>query len=402
MNFLDLFAGIGGFHLAAEMADLEFRNCFYSEINEFSQKIYKQHWPRSTALGDVRSVDGRKLPSGRWLVTAGFPCQPFSIAGLGLGKDDDRYLWGEVVRILKELRGEVWFIGENVPNIANVPFSISDFEVASRKRYRTPEKDYFEGVYSFTENLQLYRCCEDLEEAGFEVAVFEIPAIGYNAPHLRNRIWIIAHADGRRCENEQEKDLETFQDSKRNGTTQKSERIEQCRTRQSDTIPSDFDSQNQSNGRFKQAGKSQHRNPSSELADSNGNRGPKRQRRQNKQKSHTDTGIKGFADLAEFGGEKGEQNAKTGFGDQNTWHDWVKTATKLCGMDDGLSSGLDITRLRADLGRLYPNASQKDIDKAIEKLAVRYRRLRIEACGNSIVPIVASGFMKAINRILEK
>ena len=336
MILLDLFAGIGGFYLAAKMAGMEFEQTFYSEINEHSIKIYKKEFPTSIALGDITKINGDDLPRGEWFITGGFPCQPFSIAGNQLGVHDERYLWEEVTRLVSELK-PVWCVFENVPQIANIPFSVSELEMVSRQRYQDTEKDYFKGIYSFKETLQLGVCCEDLKKQGYEVAVFEIPALAKNAPHRRMRTWIVANFDGNRTD-------------------------------------SRFRSVPKTNGEIsKWHENSKFSNAVTERDSSN------------------------FESTGREGGELGQGQIESWRSDK--WHKWLKAATEFCGVDDGLSSGLDVPRLRNDISRLYPKATEKDIERAIGKLVTKYRRERIEALGNAIVPQVAMEFFRLIKEI---
>jgi DNA (cytosine-5)-methyltransferase 1 len=163
-NFLDLFSGIGGFALGAQMAGFHFQHHYFSEIDEFSHKIYAKNFPTANALGDVRTINAHELPHGNWILTGGFPCQPFSIAGKQRGTADDRYLWGEMFRLIEELRPR-WVIAENVLGIVN---------------------------------LALDCVLSDLESADYAVEAAIIPACALNAPHKRERVWIIAHSDRER------------------------------------------------------------------------------------------------------------------------------------------------------------------------------------------------------------
>ena len=160
---LDLFSGIGGFALAARMTG--WQTIGFSEINEYASKVLKKYWPNVPNFGDVRNVSAA-LGLNPVLVTGGFPCQPFSIAGKRLGEGDDRYLWPEVVRILRELRPR-WALLENVPGILTI-----------------------DGGRTFQ------RCLGDLAEVGFDVLWNCIPACAIGASHRRERVWIVAHTNG--------------------------------------------------------------------------------------------------------------------------------------------------------------------------------------------------------------
>jgi DNA (cytosine-5)-methyltransferase 1 len=154
---LDLFSGIGGFALAAKWNG--YRTVGFCDNEPYAQAVLKKHWPEVPCHKDIREVRG-ELYAGVTLLTGGFPCQPFSVAGKQGGKDDDRYLWPEMLRVIQEAR-PTWIIGENVAGIVN---------------------------------LALDQVCADLEGQGYEVEPIIIPACGVDAPHKRDRVWIVAHS----------------------------------------------------------------------------------------------------------------------------------------------------------------------------------------------------------------
>ena len=173
MIHIGLFEGIGGFSLAAKMAGWEtLATC---EINPFGQRVLKHYWPGAYHHGDIKTLtydtinaelsarygtDWRKEPV---IITGGFPCQPYSLAGKRLGKEDDRHLWPEMLRVIREVSPE-WVVGENVFGLVNWNGGLVFDEVQS-----------------------------DLEAAGYEVQPFILPACGVNAPHKRDRVWFVAH-----------------------------------------------------------------------------------------------------------------------------------------------------------------------------------------------------------------
>jgi len=156
---LDLFSGIGGFALAAGRTG--FSTKAFCEKDSYCQVILKSHWPKTPIVHDIRELRGDQY--GRIeVLTGGFPCQPFSQAGKQRGKDDDRYLWPEMLRVISEAK-PTWIIGENVFGIIN---------------------------------LALDQVHTDLEAVGYEVETLIIPAAGVDAPHRRDRCWIIARILG--------------------------------------------------------------------------------------------------------------------------------------------------------------------------------------------------------------
>jgi DNA (cytosine-5)-methyltransferase 1 len=166
MKHGSLFSGIGGFDLAAEWMGWE--NVFHCEINPFGQKILKYYWPNSISYDDITKTDFTIHRGGIDILTGGFPCQPFSQAGKRKGTEDERHLWPEMLRAIREIQ-PAWVVGENVFGITN-----------------------WNGGLVF-EQVQV-----DLEVEGYEVQAYILPACGVNAPHRRDRVWFVAHAnDGR-------------------------------------------------------------------------------------------------------------------------------------------------------------------------------------------------------------
>lgn len=155
---LDLFSGIGGFALAFQRAG--FKTIGFSEIDPYASAVLKKHWPKIKNYGDIKNIKKVKAD----IVTGGFPCQPFSLAGKRKGSIDNRALWPQMFRVIKEAK-PTWVIGEN--------------------------------VYGFI-SMELDRCISDLEGIGYSVRAFVIPACAVDAKHRRDRVWIVANANG--CE----------------------------------------------------------------------------------------------------------------------------------------------------------------------------------------------------------
>ena len=167
MKILDLFSGIGGFSLGLESTG-HFETTAFCEIDKFCKLILNKHWKGKKIYDDVKEItkekfkeDGIDFPD---IITGGFPCQPFSVAGKQQGTSDSRHLWPEMFRIIKDFSPR-WVIGENVKGLTNIQDGM-----------------VFETV------------CSDLEGEGYEVRTFNIPAAGVQAPHRRERLWIVAHA----------------------------------------------------------------------------------------------------------------------------------------------------------------------------------------------------------------
>lgn len=186
MIHASLCTGIGACELAASW--LGWDNAFSCEIDAFCQRVLKYYYPNSKHYGNIYETDFSKWRGKIDVLTAGFPCQPFSCAGSRKGAEDDRYLWPEVLRVIGEIR-PTWFIGENVAGITSMVLPGDEIEVGSYK-------DIFDESYQETEVRQQFvidRICDDLESIGYSVQPIVIPACAVGAPHRRDRIWFIAN-----------------------------------------------------------------------------------------------------------------------------------------------------------------------------------------------------------------
>jgi DNA (cytosine-5)-methyltransferase 1 len=171
MKHLGLFEGIGGFSLAARWAGWE--TLAWCEINEFCQKILTYHFPKAEQLNDIKKTDFTKYANKIDILTGGFPCQPFSSAGKRKGTEDERHLWPEMLRAIREIKPK-WVVGENVY-----------------------------GIVNWNRGMVFQQVQIDLEAEGYEVQSFILPACAVNAPHKRNRIWFIAYAIGQGTQSKQ-------------------------------------------------------------------------------------------------------------------------------------------------------------------------------------------------------
>lgn len=187
-----LFSGIGGFDLAAEW--MGWRNAFHCEINPFCQRILKYHFPKSESYADITKTNFNKWGGYIDILTGGFPCQPFSIAGKRKGATDDRYLWPQMLRAIREIN-PAWVIGENVGGIVTMVQPGEAVEVGR-------STSLFGENYQDEELRQQYiieTVCADLEREGYSVQPLLIPACAVGAPHRRDRVWFVAHRDSDRC-----------------------------------------------------------------------------------------------------------------------------------------------------------------------------------------------------------
>ena len=167
LKTLDLFSGIGGFSIGLERAG--FKTVAFCEIDEYCKLVLKKHWKDTKIYSDVRDLtrqkfeeDGLELPE---IITGGVPCQPFSVAGRQKGTEDNRHLWPEMFRVIKDFSPK-WIIIENVRGLINIQDGV-----------------VFERVHA------------DLANEGFETQSFIIPAAGVGAPHRRDRVWVVAYSE---------------------------------------------------------------------------------------------------------------------------------------------------------------------------------------------------------------
>jgi len=175
MRHLDLFSGIGGFALGLNRAGFE--TVAFCEIDLFCQRVLKKHWPEVPIIEDVKDAEKFDAIGEVDIITGGYPCQPFSAAGLRRGHNDDRHLWPAMFEIIKRKR-PAWVIGENVA-----------------------------GHIS----MGLDEVLTDLEAEGYQARAFVIPACAVNAAHRRDRLWIIANANDSGLQGICEKEIQGVQ-----------------------------------------------------------------------------------------------------------------------------------------------------------------------------------------------
>ena len=316
MKHGSLFSGIGGFDLAAEWMGWE--NVFHCEWMEFPRKVLEYYWPDADSHIDICKTDFKKYANKIDILTGGFPCQPFSLAGKRKGTEDERYLWGEMLRAIQEIKPK-YVIAENVFGITNIDGGL-----------------VFEQV------------CLDLETEGYEVQPFIIPAASKNAPHRRDRVWFVAtkntlHGRCLHGGNEQERaEVRKFGDtctgntdgvhlSERDATNTKSQSSKRLRFEQSE-----FSKQKQ--GEF--------RRDNSEMGD----------------RDATDTNCKRLERECRSFSKLEREIGFSGSGSRNmsgaTWQDFP-TQSPICRGDDGLPTELDgitFSKWRAESIKGYGNA----------------------------------------------
>lgn len=327
MKHLDLFSGIGGFALAIEMAfpDEEIQHIF-CDNEPFSQAILKKHWPNSLIYDDIKTLtadriiadtecgrrdggstqtereDGESIRQGSEirreaggqdreykidLLTGGFPCQPFSAAGRRAGTEDDRHLWPEMLRVIRETNPE-YILGENVG-----------------------------GLLTWDGGLVLEMVLADLEEAGYEAGAFVIPAAAVGAPHRRDRVWIAAHSLRRHARRHSREYAGAGEEER------VPERNEMEQPREPGAI---WDAGNADSTRTharseKSTSRSGSGEPDRDDADT------------------IDSGLEGreHEEAAGHGGQPDRSGSDQG---RNWIEDWPQVAARLCTLDDGLPDGL--------------------------------------------------------------
>jgi DNA (cytosine-5)-methyltransferase 1 len=341
MRHGSLFSGIGGFDLASEWMGWE--NVFHCEWNEFGQKVLKYYWPKSITYNDITKTDFTIHRGTIDILTGGFPCQPYSSAGKRLGKEDERHLWPEMLRTIRQIQ-PTWVVGENVRGLTN-----------------------WNGGLVFDE-VQA-----DLEAEGYEVTPFLLPACAVNAPHRRDRIWFIAYSksnDAKRIrefnnnkwQNKKEKRFGFWNEFTSNG---------------SESIATNSNSSSKES-----PGKSRSFN-----CDRSDNNAKQEQRRESTKQYIGCNNVSGDVKHSDSFGQEWRSNKTDGkiairnfFGKSNArinkWNAWQNfpTVSPICDGNDGLSSRLD--------GITFS----------------KWRNESIKAGGNAIVPQVVFQIFKAIEQ----
>jgi len=317
MRILDLFSGIGGFSLGLHRASKEFRTVAFCEQDPFCTQILNKHWPDVPVYPDIRKLNGKEIGAID-IICGGFPCQPFSQAGKQRGKDDDRDLWPEMFRIIQELQPHArWIVAENVAGFVN---------------------------------MELSRTVSDLEGEGYEVRTFVLGACAVQAPHQRQRCWIVAHA-GRFQSGSQKKPKRASSDFARcSGRTYTRSKEDKGNVSEQDVADSDSRLR-ETKDRQLQTGRDTVAQGSQHVADSISQRGCGR----------------------EAGGEDAENVRQPSGGERARARD---TQRGMGDLADGLSAEL------LDIGRTW------EVEPDIPRVAVgeKNRVKKLKALGNSVVP----------------
>jgi DNA (cytosine-5)-methyltransferase 1 len=326
MTHGSLFSGIGGFDLAAEWCGWE--NVFHCEWNTFGQKVLKHHFPNSISYNDITKTDFTIHRGTIDIISGGFPCQPYSSAGKRLGKEDERHLWPEMLRAIREIQPS-WVVGENVRGLTNWNGGLVFDEVQS-----------------------------ELETEGYEVLPFLLPAAAINAPHRRDRIWFIAYSNSFRQSGEKYSKNETRRTSKesedRIATNSNCNGLDKCNSEHEiSTI----------NGRI---------NALSNINESNGNGNA------TNSKSKRLLGLHNTRNEDNINRENAELwRGFTRHNQKNYW-DNFPTQSPICGGDDGLPKELDnitFSKWRNESIKAYGNAIVPQVAYQIFKSICQYQEL---------------------------
>lgn len=350
MGHLGLFEGIGGFSLAARWAG--WTTPVMVEWNPYCQAVLKNNFPDAAIFGDIHEFDGSKYAGQIDIITGGFPCQPYSHAGLRAGNDDDRALWPQMLRVIREV-APPWVVGENVAGL----LSMDSGRV-------------FAGILA------------DLENAGYSTETYLIPAVGVGAPHRRDRVWIVAHNSsvGRlwRQDNKRQEPAGRIGLDFKNSWAAAHRDTRNCplpvqpQCGRNEIQNTDFAGQNfgaATNANLQRC--EQQRVPAqpgwagfgagrAASAATNANNHPSERQRRN-------------------GGEILRKQESGGCGASHWGEHWYEVATRICGVDDGLSAGVD------EIG-------------GVPAKTTKGKAHRLEGLGDAIVPEIAYQIFDAINQ----
>jgi DNA (cytosine-5)-methyltransferase 1 len=327
MIHISLFSGIGGFELAAEW--MGWRNLVSCDINEFGNKVREYYWPDGYCHRDVKTLTYETIDqelSDRYglgwrdddiILTGGFPCQPYSAAGKRLGKEDERHLWPEMLRVISEVK-PTYIVGENVRGLTN-----------------------WNGGVVFEE------VCADLENIGYEVQPVLLPACAVNAPHRRDRIWFVAYAKNNGCN---QRGQETYRREKYQSCNgEKLRNITTPNGKESDVTHPNRNGQHGSNRQHEVNTSERGFNALGDINESNGNG------------DVADTENKGLQGSEVIGGTGSIRTDRNKFASRRFPSNWQNFPTQppVCSGDDGLPNRLDnitFSKWRNESIKAYGNA----------------------------------------------
>jgi DNA (cytosine-5)-methyltransferase 1 len=339
MKHGSLFSGIGGFDLASEWMGWD--NVFHCEWMEFPRKVLEYYWPDADSHIDICKTDFKKYANKIDILTGGFPCQPFSMAGKRKGTDDERYLWGEMLRAIQEIKPK-YVIAENVFGITNIDGGL-----------------VFEQV------------CLDLEAEGYEVQPFIICAAAKNAPHRRDRCWFIAqNTMFSGCVHRESEQERTEVWEQRNTCARSSERIHLSERNATNSNSNGFNECN-GNDEVNTSQRGEYAQRDTEQSNVNGNAtdtesksswGELHQRQTKGKSGGCDSKNEDATDTDGTGRRQDNGEGKSRFNDKksstNNWHNFP-SQSPICSGDDGIPRELDgitFSKWRAESIKGYGNA----------------------------------------------
>ena len=362
-----LFSGIGGSEIAAEI--MGWKNMFHCEINPFGRKILDYWFPNSKSYEDITKTDFTEWREKINVLTGGFPCQPFSVAGQRKGAEDNRYLWPEMLRAIREIQPD-WVVGENVAGILSMVQPGSETALG-REESLFGEVDRERILHR--QEYVVETVCNDLEREGYSVQPVVIPACAVGAPHRRDRVFFIAHradagvkgmqrkwednilsgrtasdTDGKRCnnwsDNWQERPI--CYDQKRYSEENQSERTERKRRTCENGSVASY-SQCSGSGQIQQEIQSEQ--PNGHSFDSNGSK---------RNVAYSDSELLQYRNS---GRQEGRKNEKKPIEPPYCPEDWSRfpTQSPVCSRDDGISTRLDgiaFSKWRQESIKAYGNA----------------------------------------------
>jgi DNA (cytosine-5)-methyltransferase 1 len=331
MTHGSLFSGIGGFDLAAER--IGWKNIFAVEKDKFCNIILSINHGKTKRYKDIKTFDLSAYRGAIDVISGGFPCQPFSQAGQRRGTSDDRYLWKEMLRCIRDVQ-PAWVVAENVY-----------------------------GLLTLQHGLVFEQVCVDLENEGYEVQPFIIPAASVNAPHIRYRVFFVANNPNAR--------VEKMQLQRQNG-------ISEC----------EFSADASKNGRRARRTDCKRKNKTAEERRSvqcKFDRFIKKPVTPHSESAGLQTCKKRQGEI-----ELGRDNKRMLL--PANWDNFPTQSPVLLG-DDGLPTELLRCRIREDSNGLL---SEEEIDTIISKAVAKLRKEAIKAAGNAVVPQVVYQIFKAI------
>jgi len=350
LKVLDLFSGIGGFSRGLEATGFFETVCFV-ENEPYCQAVLKHHWPGVPILGDIKNVKEPDLPTRPDVICGGFPCQPFSQAGNQQAQDDPRHLWPEMFRLIRECR-PTWVVGENVAGLIR---------------------------------LGLDEVLSDLANEGYATRTFNIPACAVGAPHLRQRLWIVAHSDS---ESGPDKPLDGGEGARQLG-------FEFVGNAQHDGLPS-------SEGRGRLLDKSEEQGRQKEIGKSKGASGSSRDVADTQCKGERRRGVSGSGENKSENG-KGSSDKFRGCREAVADPDYSRnrTSRRRANRDGKKIDEGQAEQPQSQLGRHSKCITPEEwweveppVGRLVDGLPNRVPQLR--ALGNSIIPQIAQKIGEAI------